>query len=166
MRELTVTVPAPADLGTEIIGVPEGTNIELDLRFEAVMDGVLVTGAVRGTAVGECVRCLDRLERELNVPFQELFFYSDSRRERVAEAEGEEDDVDFELDGDIADVETVIRDAVVLALPFQPVCREDCPGLCSICGVHLADVPADHHHDVVDPRWAALGQVFDEREEN
>jgi uncharacterized protein len=51
---------------------------------------------------------------------------------------------------------------VVPALPFQPVCRDDCPGLCSECGARLADDP-DHHHDVVDPRWSALqGLALDE----
>lgn len=49
----------------------------------------------------------------------------------------------------------MLRDAVVLALPMQPVCQDDCPGLCSECGVRLADDP-DHHHDAVDIRWAAL----------
>jgi len=52
----------------------------------------------------------------------------------------------------------VLRDAVVPALPFQPVCRDDCPGLCSECGARLADDP-DHHHDVIDPRWSALSAL-------
>jgi uncharacterized protein len=56
---------------------------------------------------------------------------------------------------DLFDLEPVLRDAVVPSLPFQPVCREDCPGLCSECGAHLADDP-DHHHEVIDPRWSAL----------
>ena len=77
-----------------------------------------------------------------------------------------------ELEGDLIDLEPVLRDAVVLALPFQPVCRDDCPGLCSECGARLADDP-DHHHDEVDPRWAALqglaqteGEPTDDEEEN
>ena len=49
----------------------------------------------------------------------------------------------------------MLRDAVVLALPMQPVCREDCAGLCAECGVRLADDP-DHRHEVTDIRWAAL----------
>ena len=56
---------------------------------------------------------------------------------------------------DLIDLEPVLRDAVVPSLPFQPVCREDCPGLCSECGAHLAEDP-EHHHEVIDPRWAAL----------
>jgi uncharacterized protein len=59
------------------------------------------------------------------------------------------------LEGDFFDLEPVLRDAVVLALPLQPVCREDCLGLCSECGALLNEDP-DHHHDAADPRWAAL----------
>jgi uncharacterized protein len=61
----------------------------------------------------------------------------------------------FFLEDGLLDLEPVLRDAVVLALPLQPVCREDCPGLCSECGARLADDP-DHHHEAVDIRWAAL----------
>jgi uncharacterized protein len=161
MRKLQRSVPAPEDLGTEVIGVPAGSDLELDLRLEAVMEGVLVSGTARGRATGECVRCLDDVEREVGVEFQELFNYPDSRssthhghRGKAAEPDEDAEDT-YELEGDLLDLEPVIRDAVVLALPFQPVCSEDCPGLCSECGARLADDP-EHHHEDVDPRWAAL----------
>ena len=147
------TAPAPADLGTDVIGIPAASDLDLDLRLEAVMEGVLVSGTARGRATGECGRCLDQIDRDIEVDLQELFVYPGKT------PEGEEDEEDLhELVGDLIDLEPVLRDAVVPALPFQPVCREDCPGLCSECGAHLADDP-DHHHDVVDPRWAALGQL-------
>ncbi len=161
MRKLSRTVPAPDDLGTEVIGVPAGSDLELDLRLESVMEGVLVSGTARGRATGECVRCLDDVEREVDVEFQELFNYPDSRSSthhghHVKGAVQNEDDEDtYELEGELLDLEPVIRDAVVLALPFQPVCSQDCPGLCSQCGARLADDP-EHHHEDVDPRWAAL----------
>jgi uncharacterized protein len=148
MRTVHRTVPAPADLGTEVIGVPAGSDLELDLRLEAVMEGVLVSGTARGRATGECVRCLDDVQTEVEVDVQELYTYPGKA------PEGDEDDL-HELQGDLLDLEPVLRDAVVLALPFQPVCSPDCPGLCSQCGARLADDP-EHHHDVVDPRWAAL----------
>jgi uncharacterized protein len=110
---------------------------------------VLVSGTVTATAVGQCVRCLDDLQREVVVDVQQLYAYPGQTPVEV------EDDETDELVGDLIDVEPVVHDAVVLALPFQPVCREDCPGLCSECGVHLADHPG-HQHDQVDPRWAAL----------
>ena len=150
-----MTVPAPADLGTVVIGIPEGSDLELDLRLEAVMEGVLVTGSVRGQAVGECGRCLDEVTEAVDVTLAELFVYPE--RAAVAAQDGDEDDEDLrELDGDFLDLEPALRDAVVPMLPFQPVCRPDCPGLCSLCGARLADEPG-HTHETLDPRWAALG---------
>lgn len=148
------TVGAPADLGTAVIGIPEGSDLDLDLRLEAVMEGVLVTGVVRGQAVGECVRCLDEVTEPVDVTLSELFVYPE--RAAAAAADGDEDDEDLHvLDGDFLDLEPALRDAVVPMLPFQPVCRPDCPGLCPVCGARLADEPG-HSHETLDPRWAAL----------
>ena len=150
-----MTVPAPADLGTVVIGIPERSDLELDLRLEAVMEGVLVTGSLSGQAVGECGRCLDEVTEAVDVTLAELFVYPE--RAAVAAQDGDEDDEDLrELDGDFLDLEPALRDAVVPMLPFQPVCRPDCPGLCPVCGARLADEPG-HSHETLDPRWAALG---------
>ena len=154
MRVVTRTVPAPAELGTDVIGVPPGADVELDLRLEAVMEGVLVSGTARAPLAGECVRCLGEVRDELEVTLTELFAYPD----RVVE---DEDDEVRELQDELIDLEPALRDAVVLALPFQPVCREDCAGLCSECGARLDDDPG-HRHDSTDPRWAALeGMLVD-----
>ncbi len=164
MRRLHRTVAAPEMLGSAVIGVPAGSDLELDLLFEAVAEGILVSGSVHGTAVGECVRCLDEVVDDIDVSIQELYLYPD--RAAVAVQDGDEEEY-LELDGDLVDVEPAIRDAVVPALPFQPLCRSDCPGLCPQCGARLADHPG-HTHDTTDPRWAALGGLastsHDERE--
>jgi uncharacterized protein len=147
------TVPAPTDLGIEVLGVPEGSPVELDLRLEAVMEGVLVTGTAYAALEGECARCLEPISDEVEVRFQELFVYDDQDVDPDEELEVST------LQGDLVDLEPLLRDAVVLALPFQPLCQDDCPGLCPECGVRLADDP-DHAHDApVDPRWAALGAL-------
>ena len=160
LQRLTREIDAPKDFGIQgVIGVPEGAPVKLDLRLESVMEGVLVTGTARAVAEGECVRCLEPLELELEADFQEMFSYPDAddrgrpKGEPVDDAEEDEDRLFIE-DG-LFDLEPVLRDAVVLALPMQPVCQEDCPGLCAQCGARLADDP-DHHHDAVDIRWAAL----------
>jgi uncharacterized protein len=163
MKRLASSLAAPKDLGNEVVRVPEGAPVELELRLESVMEGVLVTGTARAPAAGECVRCLEPLERELDAEFQEMYSYPESdHRGRVLADEGDEDDEEeaYHLEDDLFDLEPVLRDAVVLALPLQPVCREDCPGLCSECGARLADDP-DHHHESVDPRWAALRDLKD-----
>ncbi|RFU88534.1 DUF177 domain-containing protein [Streptomyces triticagri] len=168
LQRVTRTVDAPKDLGLQgVIGVPEGEPVELDLRLESVMEGVLVTGTARARVTGECVRCLEPLEREVEADFQEMYSYPDADdRGRSKQARSDDDSADDEdeditpLEDGLFDLEPVLRDAVVLALPMQPVCREDCPGLCSTCGARLADDP-DHHHDAVDIRWAALQGLAD-----
>jgi uncharacterized protein len=154
-RQVSRTVPAPADLGIEVLSVPEGAPVELDLRLEAVMEGVLVTGSASAVLQGECVRCLEPISDDLTVTFQELFVYDDIRDSEGAE---EDDEVSM-LQDDLLDLETVLRDAVVLALPFQPLCQDDCPGLCPECGVRLADEPDHTHEAAIDPRWAALTEL-------
>ncbi|MFE8921946.1 YceD family protein [Streptomyces rochei] len=160
LQRLSRTVDAPKDFGVQgVIAVPEGAPVELDLRLESVMEGVLVTGTARAKAEGECVRCLEPLEQQLEADFQELFSYpdADDRGRPVAEPgdDAEDDEDRYFVEDGLIGLEPVLRDAVVLALPMQPVCRVDCPGLCSECGARLADDP-DHHHDAVDIRWAAL----------
>lgn len=155
MRTVERVVAAPKDLGLALIGVPEGAELGLDLRMESVSEGVLVTGAVTGPAEGECARCLRPISTGLVVTLQELFAYPDS----ATEATTEQDEVG-RLRGDLIDLEPAVRDAVVLALPGSPLCRDDCPGLCPECGAHWDDLPADHGHDErIDPRWTALKKL-------
>ncbi|MEW2497137.1 YceD family protein [Streptomyces nodosus] len=168
LQRLSRTVDAPKDLGVAgVVGVPEGAPVELELRLESVMEGVLVTGTARASAEGECVRCLEPLELELEADFQELFSYPDADDRGRASTEPDDDAEDDEgrlfLEDGLFDLEPLLRDAVVLALPMQPVCQEDCLGLCSECGARLTDDP-DHHHDAVDIRWAALQGIADSLE--
>ncbi len=149
MQRVSRTVPAPADLGLDVVGVPEGEDVELDMRLESVMEGVLVSGTAHAPLAGECVRCLEDFEGDFEATFQELYVYP-----------GEDaDEGTPRLEGDLLDLEPVLRDAVVLALPLQPRCREDCPGLCVQCGVRLADDPG-HRHELTDSRWAALQDLL------
>ncbi|GAB3654874.1 DUF177 domain-containing protein [Zhihengliuella somnathii] len=163
MRTLEETVAAPAEMGAALIGVPEGSDLDLEVRFEAVHEGILVTGKAFAEIKGECGRCLDPIEYELQADFQELFYYD------ATEAAEDEEAEQYLVQDDYVDVEPVLRDAVVTALPFQPVCREDCEGLCPECGIRLEEDP-DHHHEVLDPRWAALsgllGNTADEADQS
>ena len=156
-RALKRVTPAPADLGVELIGVPEGSDLELDLELTSVSEGVYVSGRVRGSLTGECGRCLNEIGESFDVPIAELFAYADSTTEETTD----EDEVG-RMQGDLLDLEPAIRDAVVLTLPTTPLCRPDCPGLCPECGVHRDDLPADHSHEDVDPRWAALRNLSTE----
>ena len=161
MRDLERSVPAREGWGVEMIGVPEDALVELHLRLESVMEGVLVTGEVVAPVTGQCARCLEPIEDTLTLDVQELYAYEGS----TTEATSEEDEV-RRIDGERLDLAPLVRDAVVLALPLSPTCTPDCSGLCVDCGQRLDDLPADHTHEVLDPRWAGLADRFTPSKEN
>jgi len=144
MREHELDVVVPEAFGNALIGIPENAAMHLDVRLEALHDGILVSADVSTIAAGECGRCLDAIELPVEVEIQELFAYS------VDEA------FDYTVVEDHIDLEPSVRDAVVLSLPFQPVCRPDCPGLDPVTGERLADFPDRKPQEIVDPRWSAL----------
>ena len=150
-RTETRTVPAPPDLHTGMAGIPEGEDLQLDVTLESVTDGVLVSARAAAPVTGECARCLEPVSQAIEVRCQELFSYEQGA------GDGEEDG--YSLDGDLLDLEPVLRDALVLSLPLAPLCRQDCPGLCPECGALLARVGTEHEHErAIDPRWAGLRQ--------
>ncbi len=161
MRTERRTVPAPADLGTEVVRVPEGADVDLDLRMEAVMDGVLVTGTAAARTHAECVRCLMEVEDDVDVDLSELFAY-EGTREALLEAGDEEAEEQHVVQDEHLDLEPVLRDALVPALPFQPLCDPDCGGLCSICGERMDDLEPGHAHEQLDPRWSALTALLED----
>jgi uncharacterized protein len=154
MRAVRREVPAPGDdrrIGLDVIAVPAGAMIDLDLRLESVSEGVYVSGTASAPLAGECVRCLDELTDELTVEIGELFAYPDS----VTDETTDDDELPRVVDEHV-DVEQTVRDAVVLALPLAPLCADDCAGLCPDCGERRADLGPDHGHETLDSRWAAL----------
>lgn len=155
-RDVVLDVPAPGDLGVEMLRVPPESPIALSLRLESVMDGVLVTGTANVDLVGECVRCLTPLTDVRTVDLQELYLY---------EAEGDDEETS-RMDGEFLDLEPVLRDGVMLSLPQNPLCTPDCPGLCAECGARLADDPDHSHGEVLDPRWAVLSQLRTEEDQS
>lgn len=151
-RDVHRSVPVESELGFPgVIEVAKGAEFQLDLLLESVVEGVLVSGTAVAPVRGECSRCLDPISDEVEVELTELFAYPDS----TTEATTEEDEVSHLVD-DLIDLEPVVRDAVVLALPQAPLCTEDCPGLCAECGVKWVDLEPGHGHEKIDPRWAAL----------
>ncbi|SDE47065.1 YceD family protein [Auraticoccus monumenti] len=149
MVELHRTLEAPDALGNEVIGVPPGSPITLDLRFESAGDGVLVTGTAEVTVSGECARCLTPISEQSELELMELYLYPDSEPD---------DEEASRLEGDLIDLEPLVRDTVVLDLPFNPLCREDCAGLCPVCGQDLNADPTHDHGERVDPRWGDLAE--------
>lgn len=148
-------VPAPDDFGLEVIGVPAGDPIALDLRLESVMEGVLASGTVAVDVTGECSRCLGAVSDHVEVELTELYAYPDSATDESTEA----DEVSRIVD-EMIDLEPAVRDAVLLELPNAPLCRDDCAGVPSSDPESWAFVPAGTRRERIDPRWAALQERF------
>lgn len=179
MREYALDIDAPFRMGIPLIAVPEGDLIELDARCESVTEGVLVTADIFAIAIGECIRCLDPVELEIERKIQELYRYqpTDDKGKRVSkgaskgdkgkvvkgnkrkeeEIEGDLEEVDIlYVEGDQANLEIPILDAIILSLPVNPLCDEECLGLCPDCGEKWENLPEEHDHGVSDIRWAGL----------
>lgn len=146
MREREIDAVATESFGNAVIGVKEGAVVRLDVRLESLHDGILVSAEVDTVAEGECVRCLIDVALPVRVDIAELFAYS------FDEA------FDYAVVDESIDLEPLVRDAVVLSLPFQPVCRPDCPGLDPETGERLENFPDRKPAEIVDPRWSALAE--------
>jgi uncharacterized protein len=144
MREQQLDVVVTEPWGEGLVTVQTGEHVVVDARLESVHEGILASGTADSEYRGICGRCLTDIVEPVEVEFQELFAYP-----------GDEAN-DFEVQDDHVDLETLVRDAIVLSLPFQPVCRPDCPGLDPVTGERLADTPDVTPREAVDSRWAAL----------
>jgi uncharacterized protein len=157
----SVDVAAVDDLmGVAGTTVPPDGELELDLVVESVLEGVTVTGTIRAPWHAECRRCLEPVEGTVEVDVQELF-----------EAQPTPDET-YPLEGDHIDLEPLVRDAVLLALPLSVVCSDACPGPDPERFPATVEDDAPSHEDEgepdadeppADPRWAALRELrFDE----
>ena len=144
MREHVLDLSTPETWGEGLVNVPEGEPLTIEVRLESVHEGILASATIDTEYRGVCGRCLTDIVEPVEVEIQELFAYP-----------GEETS-DFEVQDDHVDLETPVRDAIVLSLPFQPVCQPDCPGLDPATGERLTGSTGTEQREPVDTRWAAL----------
>jgi uncharacterized protein len=166
MREYEITIDQHPPVGIALLAIPADAPIYVDLRLQAVAEGVLVSGEVRAEAVGECTRCLEPVSFDVDESFTELYNYEIDPRQKggsksvkkaaPVEVEVGDEDEQLWMEGDLINLEAPIRDAVILNMPIHPLCSEDCLGLCPGCGQKWADLPDEHEHAVSDIRWAGL----------
>src|SRR5699024_5406003 len=130
-EELEVTWPAPAELAVPLLGVDQGSPMQVDIRLDSVHEGILVSCTVTGTPTGQCSWWRGSITANTSVAIQELFqFEYDPTLE---------DDEQHMVEHGFVNIEPVMRDALVTSLPFQPRCSPECEGLCDQCGIRLAD---------------------------
>ena len=142
--------------------------IEGDVRLARTNRGLVVTAKLATTLAEACSRCLREIEVPVELTIEEealpsIDFHSG---QPFRLRDGDDPDVLRLTDHHELDLERPVREAILLAEPIAPLCREDCPGLCLVCGERLEDGDHDHPVDDIDPRLEALrGFVVDEANE-
>lgn len=170
-KHVDMDCPAPSGIGDNIIGVSEGSTVHVDGSMDSIADGLVLTGQITAPVHAECIRCLKPINKDWHVDVVAFFpfnadvagrgSYKSTQASRdddvdiVAEEDESEDTYPLSPGSAFADIEALIRDNLVESLPLQPLCQEDCQGLCPQCGINLNDNP-DHDHDLTDIRWAGL----------
>jgi uncharacterized protein len=148
-RRLELQVPVDGfDFAGQRYSVPGGA-VSATLNISHTTTGYSLRLRFETALVGPCMRCLEDAGQELGV----------DAREVDQPGGGEELDSPY-LEEEQLDVRAWARDALALALPTQIVCREECLGLCSVCGENLNRAGPEHAHErEPDPRWAALREL-------
>ncbi|MFY9263565.1 MAG: DUF177 domain-containing protein [Actinomycetaceae bacterium] len=154
-RDIVLTLPAPEECGVQLIGVPAGEPMEVELRLQTLSEGIFVNGYVSTHVVGQCSRCLTDISKDIEEQVAELLFWPEQRQLLIDEGDEEGEELPVIVDDQI-DLEPILRDAIVLSLPFSPLCQPDCQGLCAECGERWEDLPDDHVHEKLNPAFAAL----------
>ena len=147
-KSVRATVPSE---GFTVVdsSVPAGAPIDVDVELDSLSDGIVVTGQVSAPWEASCRRCLGPARGRLDVTVRELYQpHPDS-------------DEAFTIEGEVLDLEPLVREAVLLDLPLAPLCRPDCAGLCPECGADHNETDCGHQPDTSDPRWAALEDLRD-----
>lgn len=131
-----------------VLGRVEGDFVTLSLRAESVVEGIQVSGGIAGRLELSCSRCLSSFEQSFEHQVDETFFF-----------QGGEDRGGYEISGDKIDLEPMVRDVVVLGIPTSPLHSLDCKGLCPVCGTDLNVKDCGHRQELLDSRWAPLGEL-------
>jgi uncharacterized protein len=139
-------------LATEVVAVPDDAMLGGPLSLESVIEGVFVTGSITGTWRLRCARCLTEETRPFTVEVAELV------TSHAADGDEDEDDAYTLVDEQI-DIDQIVRDGIGVEMPFAPLCRPDCQGLCPTCGGNrnLGECPG---HEAIDPRFAVLSDLL------
>jgi uncharacterized protein len=149
--------PDEIDLDIETAKLKNAVEIEGELTKRIVQ--VDVKGKIFAQIETECSRCLQTAELKLEIPFEAAFVTAENYTESK-EAELKEDDLDVSIfNGDKIDVTELVREQILLNLPEQAFCREDCKGLCEKCGANLNLIDCNCEEKESDPRWQGLREL-------
>ena len=125
--------------------VPDGGAATVEVVLGVVVGGIEAAGTVSSRWVGSCRRCLRPVGGTIEAPVRELY-----------RPGGGDDEETYPLGADHLDLEPLARDALLLRLPLAPLCRDDCRGICPVCGADRSETSCGCEVERSDPRWAPL----------
>jgi len=162
--ELHVAIEPFSLAGESYLVQPQPVPVRLDIS-RTTGDGYALRLCFEASLAGPCMRCLEPAEPSFSVDAREVSLPADPRAHPTGRGRGPQRDTDDELSSPyiehgVLDLRGWVRDALALSVPSNLLCREDCAGLCGVCGADLNQAGADHHHDPEpDPRWAVLSEL-------
>lgn len=146
--------PSEIDLAGELVTLTGKTT------FSGETERIDSRGRVRGTIIADasldCTRCLEPVEKHIVIPFEAVFLDSSEEDKSIEKEVGDEQLDESLVENGRIDIAEVVREQILLAMPEQIFCREDCRGLCPKCGSNLNLIDCKCADDEVDPRWAVL----------
>jgi uncharacterized protein len=143
-------------------GALEARDLRGDVKVTRIRDGLLVQGGVAARVTLECSRCLQEFEMPVQATLEEQFqpTIDVETGMPVQRAAHEENDQAFKIDANhLMDLTEPVRQALLVELPMKPLCREDCAGICPVCGANRNEVQCGHEAQVEDTRWWGLSQL-------
>lgn len=151
-KDVGATKPFHFSASSFLIGTVTYTDLEIE--GEVLNNGAIlkVTGQILGEARFVCGRCLEPYLAKVEIPFQEDF--------KEGLSEGEDADMSW-YQGDSIDITETVRERLILAEPFKQVCREQCRGLCPVCGKNLNMESCTCTTEVINPKFAALQKLLE-----
>jgi uncharacterized protein len=140
----------------------EARGLHGDVKVTRMSRDLLVQGDVQAQVTLACSRCLDEITLPVDASLEEQYQPTiDVETGRLIQrADDEKDDTAFSVDQNhLMDLTEPVRQALLVALPLKPLCREDCAGLCPACGANWNEAQCDHEVDDIDNRWAGLREL-------
>jgi len=156
--EFSFSVPA-TDLELEIEGFKFSEPIEVVLTATKSGDEMVFQGKVSTLIEAECARCLELFEKRISSKVQFVVQFMDVGG---PEDTGDDDFVVLPKTSEDYDISDRVRETIILELPYKPLCKVDCKGLCSMCGANLNETDCGCTQDKTDERWDALRELFGE----
>jgi len=129
----------------------EDCKVDIHFRLSNIGKGIYVTGNLYLNLKLLCSRCLTKFDYEDHIELEEVCDYS-IKQEDIYD--------NYFIEEDVLDLKELLRQKITLFLPLKPLCKPECKGLCSICGIDLNEKSCNCETKELNPVWAKLAEKF------